>query len=233
MDIVEGTGSWAWSAADQSLFVSVSREENIQVSASGATDNIDLNAYEGLGNPEVTARIETDWTLVLTSEGQFEDHCLMPTTKDENTYVLSSREEITISDFVADTALPVRTQSEPAELATYVPLTQRTLPFDSTRVVGTWGFNSTLPGAKRECGNATNYAVCGHLFTFLADGKGEASGRSYTWQTGDDGSLVLDFDDGSGSVAFSILRDHSDNVLEVLARTQSDQTLSTVFYSLG
>ena len=28
---VEGTGSWAWSAADQSLFVSVSREENIQV----------------------------------------------------------------------------------------------------------------------------------------------------------------------------------------------------------
>ena len=230
---VEGTGSWAWSAADQSLFVSVSREENIQVSASGATDNIDLNAYEGLGNPEVTARIETDWTLVLTSEGQFEDHWLMPTTKDENTYVLSSREEITISDFVADTALPVRTQSEPAELATYVPLTQRTLPFDSTRVVGTWGFNSTLPGAKRECVNATNYAVCGHLFTFLADGKGEASGRSYTWQIGDDGSLVLDFDDGSGSVAFSILRDHSDNVLEVLARTQSDQTLSTVFYSLG
>ena len=79
----------------------------------------------------------------------------MPTTKDENTYVLS-REEITISDFVADTALPV-SQSEPAELATYVPLTQRTLPFDSTRVVGTWG----LPGAKRECVNATNYAVCG------------------------------------------------------------------------
>ena len=230
---VEGEGAWSWSTADQSLSVSVSREADIQLQMLGATDNFNSSAYEGLGNPEVRARIDTDWTLVLAEDGQFEDHWLMPTVKDESTYALETREEVDIKDFVADLTLPVRTTRESAELATYVPLTQRILPFDPTRVLGAWGFNTTLPGAKRECVNATNYAVCGHLFTFQDDGTGEASGRSYTWQVTADGSLGLHFDDGSGSLSFSVLRDHSDAVVEVLARTQSDETLSTVFYSLG
>lgn len=230
---VEGEGHWSWSSADQSLSVSVSRESDIQLQLSGTTDNFNSSAYEGLGNPEIRARIDTDWTLLLTEDGQFEDHWLMPTVKDERTYALGTREEIDIGDIVADLTLPVRTIRESAELATYVPLTQRVLPFDSSRVLGTWGFNTTLPGAKRECVNATNYAVCGHLFTFQADGTGKASGRSYTWQVEPDGSLGLRFDDGSGSLSFSVLRDHSDTVVEVLARTQSDETLSTVFYSLG
>ena len=115
----------------------------------GATDNFNSSAYEGLGNPEVRARIDTDWTLVLAEDGQFEDHWLMPTVKDESTYALEAREEVDIKDFVADMTLPVRTTRESAELATYVPLTQRILPFDPTRVLGAWGFNTTLPGAKR------------------------------------------------------------------------------------
>lgn len=230
---LEGEGTWTWSTVNQTLEISASRESVIQLQLSDSTDNLIIGAYEGQGNPEVLARIDTKWVLGLTPEGQFEDHWLMPRTTEEKTFVLGAQDGVSITDFVADVDLPVMESLEVAEAPSYVPISTRILAFDPQRIVGSWGLNARLPGAKNECVNRASLAICGRLFTFEEDGTGVVDNRGFSWRIDADGLPVLTFDDNSGTIELRILRDYSDSVVEVLARTRENDVVSTSFYGLG